>query len=340
MEVHMKKGLYLGIFVTVFGLAVLYGASFKYKDKTYGPKDFSVKEKMAKFCYDAKWGFAETKKYSITINPVYFGASDFKSSKALALKSFDYNTLKFELVWLNKKGKETPQVMTPVSKMSEGTPVYYSKSTKLYILSENGVNLRSAPGLESEKIVNVPHGGEVTIAQLPAAGDAFTYEKIPGYWVKVKYKGKTGWIFDGFLSFVKPFETKGQSIAEFLFFTKKSAKWKQTVTVEIVKLSDANYSPDSESGIILQTMTVNLGKSFQMVQLYTEYPGGVTMDFIYPGLRLFELFQLMKTGDIISDSEVYQGDSAEYNFPLSDYYSINLRQSADGYAVMTTISAD
>lgn len=73
---------------------------------------------------------------------------------------------------------------------------------KKWIISENGLILRTGPSKDTEKILTINYGSEIDIIE-----ESKIYEKINSInanWIKVNYQGKTGWVFGGYLSGIKP----------------------------------------------------------------------------------------------------------------------------------------
>ncbi len=82
------------------------------------------------------------------------------------------------------------------------------KGKQRYVWAESGLNLRTAPNVNAEKVNNIPFGAHVTLVE-DAEMHPFTYKmaasktaecRINGHWVKVAYNGQTGYVFDGYLS--------------------------------------------------------------------------------------------------------------------------------------------
>lgn len=77
------------------------------------------------------------------------------------------------------------------------------------VIAPSGMRMRSEPSLKSSVVTAVPQD-----SILKACKETFgemRYEKISGYWRRVSYNGKKGYMFDGFLevlSIENPFEAK------------------------------------------------------------------------------------------------------------------------------------
>ena len=69
----------------------------------------------------------------------------------------------------------------------------------LYVVNaKSGLALRDAPSLYSNKITAVPFGKSITVCDITSGLDE-NIEGKDGQWVKAFYRGKSGWMFDGFL---------------------------------------------------------------------------------------------------------------------------------------------
>jgi uncharacterized protein YgiM (DUF1202 family) len=66
-----------------------------------------------------------------------------------------------------------------------------------WVTADVGLNMRAAPDLKAEKIGLIPYGEKVKLIE--ETGDRITISGATGKWSKVQWKGKTGWVFGGFL---------------------------------------------------------------------------------------------------------------------------------------------
>lgn len=101
---------------------------------------------------------------------------------------------------------------------------YYHEGDTLYVWAQSGLVLRNEPGFDSKKIETLSYGTMVVTKRrkeidIPDASvdaiPACTYEsqnypgyKISGQWVEITVNGKTGYVFDGYLSKYPPSNDK------------------------------------------------------------------------------------------------------------------------------------
>ena len=107
--------------------------------------------------------------------------------------------------------------VTPASAIS-----WYNEGATLYVWAKSGLVMRAAPDFKAEKITSLPFGsavvtvsgkavdersGQVEVAVIePCTWENRQYPgyKIPGHWAQVNVQGKTGYVFDGYLSHYPP----------------------------------------------------------------------------------------------------------------------------------------
>ncbi len=81
----------------------------------------------------------------------------------------------------------------------------YRTGDTLYVGAGSGLNLRDDVGLAANKLGTVPYGAAVVMLQDPKDGTTFEVEELPGFtisglWIKVRYQGQEGYVFDGYLT--------------------------------------------------------------------------------------------------------------------------------------------
>lgn len=79
-----------------------------------------------------------------------------------------------------------------------------SRQMSCKVIAPSGMRMRSTPSLKASVVTSVPHDSLVR-----ACNETFgemTYEDMVGNWRKVDYKGKVGYMFDGFLEIMELIE--------------------------------------------------------------------------------------------------------------------------------------
>ncbi|QEC75458.1 SH3 domain-containing protein [Mucilaginibacter ginsenosidivorax] len=97
-----------------------------------------------------------------------------------------------------------------------------SKSLKVWLLA--GVNLKNGPADNSKTIATIPYGTIVKPVKPEAGAKTLTVDfntaalkepyKLSGKWIKVEFKGKGGYLFDGYLSAMPALEMDDHGFVE------------------------------------------------------------------------------------------------------------------------------
>lgn len=70
-------------------------------------------------------------------------------------------------------------------------------TSKQYVISQNGINLRDKPDTTATSLTVIPYGEMVTVKE--KSSEEKTINSVKGFWNKVSWKDKTGWVFGGFI---------------------------------------------------------------------------------------------------------------------------------------------
>lgn len=89
----------------------------------------------------------------------------------------------------------------------------YGLGQPLNVLAPSGMNLRDAP--RGNVLQLIPYGAQIKTLQAKSYMHSERVEGIKGNWVKVNYQGKTGFLFDGFLSSLPAPELNGGNFHEY-----------------------------------------------------------------------------------------------------------------------------
>lgn len=76
---------------------------------------------------------------------------------------------------------------------------YYNGDT-LHVLALSGLRLRDQPGPNADVVATLPYGAAVVAQEAQNHEHSATVDKLGGHWAKVAWQGKTGYVFDAYLS--------------------------------------------------------------------------------------------------------------------------------------------
>lgn len=95
----------------------------------------------------------------------------------------------------------------------------YTKGDKLNVLTLSGINLRAGAASTSATLVKIPYGAAVVVTDDSLRKIGHRVEEIErfiieGYWVKVRFGDKEGYVFDGYLSKLPAPDYKDSAVYE------------------------------------------------------------------------------------------------------------------------------
>jgi len=163
----------------------------------------------------------------------------------------------------------------------------YKPGDKLYVYTRDGLSLREQADAKGKLIEVAAYGEEVSVQSDSQPQVTFTSSNIPGAWVKVRHRDKTGYMFNGFLSRLKPMSnSSNERIREDLYnylkqefkLVKETKTPPETIYREYLKMELSNgaiyEARDYEGGTtIIVRFPVNV-ITFQEVFLFSRlaYP--------------------------------------------------------------------
>lgn len=89
----------------------------------------------------------------------------------------------------------------------------YHKGDELFVHAPSGLKLRATP--DGDAIVTVPFGSKLKVIQDKITKPSKIVDGLNGSWAKVDFDGKTGFIFDGYLSFLPTPKTYHTSLLDY-----------------------------------------------------------------------------------------------------------------------------
>lgn len=73
------------------------------------------------------------------------------------------------------------------------------QSGTMYVAAKTGLSIREKPEASSTVLEKIPYGTKITLLEMTEEKKSISTEGIDGYWQKVKYNNKTGYIVDSYL---------------------------------------------------------------------------------------------------------------------------------------------
>ncbi|OHD55258.1 MAG: hypothetical protein A2Y33_16355 [Spirochaetes bacterium GWF1_51_8] len=300
----------------IYAVTTVFSGDFVYYEKVYQPDELLVSEGIAVFAYHEKWGFAATNGWKVIVPPKYAGVSVFTNGKALALTVAGQSNSAPKFVRVDKSGKETPFVLTVPSKVNGKTPVYYSPGDKLHVISMKPLVMLDGIAADARQVEVIPSGEQAEILEMPVAANEIVIAGVPGYWVKVKFSGKTGWVFDGHLSAIElTGKMDGVSIKEFLVTLLFGEGKTPSGHIE-------RFPTGIGYGAYHYTeMDIYSGKAASLVFVSTEPEAGLLKEFYIYGMRLHEVFRQFESAGFIPAEPKPLMDGTMIGW---EYYEMNL----------------
>ena len=149
----------------------------------------------------------------------------------------------------------------------------------LYVIAYNGVNLRSAPNTNSEKIKSIPFG-----TALMYCSDSYNdrIEVRAGRWIEVEYKQESCYVFDGFLIDKKPPASRKLTLTGLDEFIKKA--YGQDLIEEVVEESKKKGDrPDIKMS----------NYSTGLMVTHLDYTSMESWEYVFPKMRSRDLINLI-----------------------------------------------
>ncbi|HEV7781973.1 MAG TPA: SH3 domain-containing protein [Chitinophagaceae bacterium] len=73
------------------------------------------------------------------------------------------------------------------------------QSGTMYVAAKTGLSMRDKPEASAKVLEKIPYGTKIAIIQVDEELKSIVTEAIEGYWQKVKFNNKTGYILDSYL---------------------------------------------------------------------------------------------------------------------------------------------
>jgi len=204
----------------------------------------------------------------------------------------------------------------------------YKPGDKLYVYSREGLSLREEADPKGKLILVASYGDEVTVVADSKPRIAFTSSNIPGAWVKVKYHDLSGYLFNGFLSRLKPMPvtTPDTELEAFKMYLKDQ-----------FKLQKETKTPPASMYVEYDKLELANGVSYE----HKIYEGGasITTKFPVTSFTFQEVFLLAR----IAYPEFFTEKKCDYKVDqmeceLNESTSLALKKDGDFFVVLSGVA--
>lgn len=189
----------------------------------------------------------------------------------------------------------------------------YKTGSTLYVWARSGLNLRSKQDMNGAVLGRVTFGEAVTVVADANAVVPLTYDNIRGEWVKVKWKDKEGYLFNGYLSrYAVMVADEASPHDGMITYLKKVFRTK----------SDTKTPPDNRTYNIYRKIVFQNGVELE----WLAPEGGSSMDVTFPaGVITFqEMYLLARAAYTSFFTAPNKCDYKEGKMSCTDQYEASL----------------
>lgn len=188
----------------------------------------------------------------------------------------------------------------------------YETGAKLNVLTKNGINLRDNPSSNGKKLVLIPFGSQLEVVKTNKS-NPYSSEGINGFWIEVKYKKFTGYVFDGYLSKFPAPQSGCKSFKDYL--DKKIGKGKKSV------VSSGDYEGRSA--------TIYPNNILYMTE------GGSEFEIHFPGISKEEMYLIGKNCKEINSTSWTLDDQGAFHDTYQDQYESTIDSDENGVTIFS-----
>lgn len=206
----------------------------------------------------------------------------------------------------------------------------YKTGSTLYVWAKSGLNLRAKADMNGAVVGRVSWGDAVTVVTDANAVVPFTYDNIHGEWVKVRWKEKEGYLFNGYLSRYAVMTADAASPHDGLI-----AYLKKVFSVK----SETTQPPDKQFYNVYRKIAFQNGVDF----FWQAPEGGSALDISFPaGVMTFqEMYLLARAAYPEFFTAPAKCDYLEGMMSCEDQYEASLRLTqANGKVLLSWGHAD
>lgn len=154
----------------------------------------------------------------------------------------------------------------------------FKNNSVLYVFSISGLNMRDEPSTSSKVLEMVPYGSKITV--LDTVSKIQAIDNYRGYFIKAAYNGRTGYLFDGFLSSLPaPDLKKNECLDTYASkYLGSGIKQSDRITVYTGGIIHENLSSEGYYGSRLTVTGIRPGEGFLLLRALA-----ISMDIGFTG---------------------------------------------------------
>ena len=192
-----------------------------------------------------------------------------------------------------------------------------------YAAAKAGLSIREQPNTNSKILDKIPYGEKLTVTSNAEQQVAISTEGFTGYWWKIKYKDKTGYIVS---SYVLPVPVPRSGTKTFRdYFAQVSSPFGSQL---VIKRSDDALNETGES-----TITKQLYKNGMEWHKTEAYENGSYL-YIIPGLTIEQCFLLVRLigqyPELVSEKDAFPTKKSVVKNEIGDKTVEVERENYDG----------
>jgi hypothetical protein len=204
----------------------------------------------------------------------------------------------------------------------------YKPGDKLYVYSRDGLSFREQADPKGKLILVAAYGDAVEVLDDNLPRVSFTSNNIPGAWAKVRHADKDGYMFNGFLSRLKPMPVTSPDklIDAFRDYLKNQFKLVNEMKTSPDPIYSQYYKMEFANGVTHEHKIYEGGASIITrfpIQSFTFREAYLLARIAYP-----EFFGSKKCD--------YSADHMECE--LDEYHSLTLKKDADFFILFYSLA--
>jgi uncharacterized protein YgiM (DUF1202 family) len=173
-----------------------------------------------------------------------------------------------------------------------------AQENTMYVAAKTGLNIREKPDVNAKVLDKIPYAAKIVLQEPGEEAKRIITEGFTGYWQKVTYNNKTGYIIDSYLLPIAPPESGTKTMKDYMAQVSALFGDKLVITKGVMENVEEGGSQ----------LTKQLYKNGAEWHEYLGYEYN-SMTYFMPGLTMQQAFLLVR---LIPEFVEYIGEKDEY----------------------------